>query len=64
MLKDTLDLDSDEEYRFTGTETRPKEIVAVAIERAGIGVRLKGLSVEGTSVPASFPLSPQHRSYL
>jgi hypothetical protein len=56
MLKDTLDLDSDEEYRLTGTETRPKEMVAVAIERAGIGVRLKGLVVEGTSVTRSFPL--------
>jgi hypothetical protein len=56
MLNDTLDLDSEEEYRFTGTETRPKEIVAVAIERAGIGVRLKGLVVEGTSVTRSFPL--------
>jgi hypothetical protein len=60
MLKDTLDLDSDEEYRLTGTETRPKEMVAVAMERAGIGVRLKGLVVEGTSVPESFPLCAQY----
>jgi hypothetical protein len=64
MLKDTLDFDSDEEYRFTGTETRPKEMVAVAIERAGIGVRLKGLVVEGTSVSESFPLLARVESYL
>jgi hypothetical protein len=37
MLKDTLDFDSLDEKRLTGTETRPKEIVAEAIERAGIG---------------------------
>ena len=37
MLNDTLDLDSDDEYRLTGTETRPNEIVAVPIERAGMG---------------------------
>jgi hypothetical protein len=36
MLKDTLDLDSDDEYRLTGTETRPKEMVALPIERAGM----------------------------
>jgi len=38
MLKETLVFDSDDEYRLTGTETRPKEIVAVPIERAGIRV--------------------------
>jgi hypothetical protein len=36
MLKLTLDFDSADEYTFTGTETRPNEIVAVDIERAGI----------------------------
>src|SRR3954468_5956147 len=36
MLKDTFVFDSEDEYRFTGTDTRPNEIVAVAIERAGI----------------------------
>jgi hypothetical protein len=37
MLNDTLDFDSLDEKRLTGTETRPNEIVAEAIERAGIG---------------------------
>jgi hypothetical protein len=37
MLKDTLVFDSEDEYRFTGTLTSPKEIVAVAMERAGMG---------------------------
>jgi hypothetical protein len=41
MLNETLDFDSEEEYRFTGTETRPNEMVAVAMERAGISVRLR-----------------------
>jgi hypothetical protein len=36
-LNDTLDFDSADEKRLTGTETRPNEIVAVPIERAGIG---------------------------
>jgi hypothetical protein len=36
MLNDTLDFDSAEEYTLIGTETRPKEIVAVEIERAGM----------------------------
>lgn len=36
MLKDTLVFDSEEEYRLTGTLTSPKEIVAVAIERAAM----------------------------
>jgi hypothetical protein len=36
MLNDTLDLDSDDEYRLTGTETRPKEMVALPMERAGM----------------------------
>jgi hypothetical protein len=34
-----LAFDSAAEYRFTGTETRPKEIVAVPMARAGMGVR-------------------------
>jgi hypothetical protein len=42
MLNDTLLFDSDDEYRFTGTETRPNEIVAVAMERGGMIV-LPGL---------------------
>jgi hypothetical protein len=36
MLNETLALDSADEYRLTGTDTRPKEIVALAIERAGM----------------------------
>jgi hypothetical protein len=36
MLNDTLLFDSEDEYRLTGTETRPNEIVAVAIERGGM----------------------------
>jgi hypothetical protein len=36
MLNDTLAFDSDDEYRLTGTETRPNEIVALPIERAGM----------------------------
>jgi hypothetical protein len=47
MLNDTLDLDSDEEYRLTGTETRPKEMVAVPIERAGIAVTRGAEGEEG-----------------
>jgi hypothetical protein len=46
MLKDTLVFDSEEEYRLTGTETRPKEIVAVAIERAAMAA-CGGWRVEG-----------------
>jgi hypothetical protein len=37
MLNETLAFDSEEEKRLTGTETSPKEIVAVPIARAGIG---------------------------
>jgi len=36
MLKDTLAFDSEDEKIWTGTETSPKEIVAVAILRAGM----------------------------
>jgi hypothetical protein len=36
MLNETVAADSAEEYSFTGTETRPKEIVAEPIGRAGI----------------------------
>jgi hypothetical protein len=46
MLKDTLVLDSDDEYRLTGTETSPKEMVAVAIERAAMGREVGGESWE------------------
>jgi len=42
MLNDTLDLDSEEEYRLTGTETSPNEMVAVPIDRAAMVVRLRG----------------------
>jgi hypothetical protein len=42
MLNDTLDADSDDENRLTGTETSPKEIVALAMERAGMGEPEKG----------------------
>ena len=42
MLNDTLALDSADEYRLTGTETSPNEIVAVAMERAGMDRRETG----------------------
>jgi hypothetical protein len=42
MLNDTLLFDSDDEYRLTGTETRPNEIVAVAMERGGMVGSLEG----------------------
>jgi hypothetical protein len=42
MLNDTLLFDSEDEYRLTGTETRPNEIVAVAIERGGMVGSLDG----------------------
>jgi hypothetical protein len=42
-LNETLALDSDDEYKFTGTETRPNEIVAAAIGRAGIRTREWGI---------------------
>jgi len=38
MLNDTLDFDSEEEYRLTGTETSPNEMVAVPMERAAMSV--------------------------
>jgi len=38
MLNDTLDFDSEEEYRLTGTEKRPDEMVAVPMERAAMSV--------------------------
>src|SRR6266542_3957153 len=37
MLNDTLALDSADEYKLTGTETSPKDMVAVPIDLAGIG---------------------------
>ena len=42
-----LAFDSDEEKMLTGTETRPKEIVAVPIDRAGmtVGLERKALSL-------------------
>jgi hypothetical protein len=36
MLKLTLAVDSLEEYRWTGTETSPNEIVAVPIDLAAM----------------------------
>jgi hypothetical protein len=45
MLNDTLVFDSDEEYMWMGTETSPKEIVAVPIDRAGIGEAVRGIGV-------------------
>jgi hypothetical protein len=36
MLNETLAFDSDDEKICTGTETRPNEMVAVAIFRAGM----------------------------
>jgi hypothetical protein len=42
MLNETFDFDSDAEYRFTGTDTSPKEIVALAMERAGMGREAAG----------------------
>jgi hypothetical protein len=47
MLNETLVLDSDDEYRLTGTETRPKEMVAVPIERAGMAVTREAEVEEG-----------------
>ena len=44
MLNDTLALDSADEYRLTGTDTRPNEMVAVAMERAGMDRPGNGLS--------------------
>jgi hypothetical protein len=38
MLNETFALDSEDEKIWTGTETSPKEIVAVAILRAGMDV--------------------------
>jgi hypothetical protein len=38
MLNDTLDFDSAEEYRLTGTETSPNEMVAVPMDRAAMSV--------------------------
>jgi hypothetical protein len=37
MLNETLAFDSADEKIWTGTETRPKEIVAVPMLRAGMG---------------------------
>jgi hypothetical protein len=36
MLNDTFVLLSEDEYRFTGTDTSPNEMVALAIDRAGM----------------------------
>jgi len=38
MLNETLAADSDDEYTCTGTETSPKDMVAVLMDRAGIGI--------------------------
>jgi hypothetical protein len=42
MLNETLAFDSEDEKIWTGTETSPKEIVAVAILRAGMRVTQAG----------------------
>jgi uracil phosphoribosyltransferase len=42
MLKETLAFDSEDEKICTGTDTSPKEIVAVAILRAGMQVTQAG----------------------
>jgi hypothetical protein len=47
MLKETLALDSADEKICTGTDTRPKEIVAVAIFRAGMGLNALVISEDG-----------------
>jgi hypothetical protein len=60
MLNDTLLFDSEDEYRLTGTETRPNEIVAVAIERGGMVGSLEGGAKE-TSGTRSRKLSPVAR---
>ena len=41
MLNETLAFDSADEKRLTGTETSPNEMVAVPMERAGIGRRTR-----------------------
>jgi hypothetical protein len=56
MLNDTLLFDSEDEYRLTGTETSPNEIVAVAIERAGM-VGNQGGGANETSGTRSWKLS-------
>jgi hypothetical protein len=60
MLNDTLLFDSDDEYRLTGTETRPNEMVAVAIERGGMVGSLEG-GARTTSRTRSRKLSPVAR---
>src|SRR3954471_14036074 len=47
MLKETLAFDSADEKICTGTDTRPKEIVAVAIFRAGMRVIQTGSFEDG-----------------
>jgi hypothetical protein len=42
MLNDTLDFPSDDEYRLTGTETSPNEMVAVPMDRAAMGIGMRG----------------------
>jgi hypothetical protein len=54
MLKVTLAADSLVEYRLTGTETIPNEIVAEAIERAGIGIQNNLPSVGRKTAPLRF----------
>jgi hypothetical protein len=41
MLKLTVADDSLAEYSDTGTETNPKEMVALAIDRGGIGSHIR-----------------------
>jgi hypothetical protein len=47
MLNEIDTADSADEYRFTGTETSPKEMFAFAIERAGILVDGRGRTADG-----------------
>jgi hypothetical protein len=41
-LNEIAEDDSPDEYSSTGTETRPKEMVAVLMERAGISYSPEG----------------------
>src|SRR5215204_3341346 len=60
MLNDMLDLDSEEEYRLTGTETSPNEMVAVPMDRAAMAVRMRVVERrlgEPSGNAPSFPLN-------
>src|SRR5262245_51511281 len=62
MLKDTLAFDSDDENRFTGTETRPNEIVAVPIVRAGMIVGWTGGRTNRSRADQSGPVEGDRRA--